>query len=209
MTACVHVADTLRSVSDLEDFRHSDRRTEGKMHQRMAERSGMPPKEEVEAMEKRWEEARSEMKSESITVFPFHVWGREESSLEGAEELVKGMTQAGWLKASATEVEMNLDIQGDRNELRVLWNTARAFRDYLKEHPVDTDYALLVDTTKPPNVGHLHLILCEGDGDWVMVDLQNSHHQSFKQIDPDSLEDCAQLALVRLTHKVSGPEMKE
>ena len=88
--------------------------------------------------------------------------------------------------------------------MKIMWDTARAFREYLKEHPAGTDYALLVDATLPGH--HLDLILCDGTGEWLMVDLQNSHHEDFREITPQMLEDCVALALRRLKVRLTLPE---
>jgi hypothetical protein len=52
-------------------------------------------------------------------------------------------------------------------------------------------------------VGAVHWILCDQQGDWVMVDYQNSHHSDFQAIDPDSVEDCLELVKVRLKKRLS------
>jgi hypothetical protein len=45
----------------------------------------------------------------------------------------------------------------------------------------------------------VHFVVCEGSGAWVLVDLQNSHHDDFQAIRPRSVADCDQLVVARLT----------
>lgn len=205
MAACVHVAKVMQSVSDLEDFERRDA-PRGAMDELMNKRSGMPPKPEIEAMAQRWETARGSLRNATLTVYPFHVWGGEEGSAEIAETLARNLTKAGFAQATATRTDPHLMMQANPNELRVLWDTARAFRSYLREQPADSDYALLVDVSAPPNVHHVHLILCEGNGEWVLVDLQNSHHSDFQQVNPDSLADCEKLAERRLALRLQASD---
>jgi len=42
------------------------------------------------------------------------------------------------------------------------------------------------------------MIVCDRSGDWVLIDMQNSHHPNFERIDPKSAPDCNRLLLVRL-----------
>ena len=88
-------------------------------------------------------------------------------------------------------------------------DTARAFRDFLRKNPPETGYALLADygigksESGKTTVGAVHLIVCDRQGDWVLVDYQNSHHADFQEIDPRSRDDCNRLAARRLKSRLS------
>ncbi len=47
-------------------------------------------------------------------------------------------------------------------------------------------------------------VVCDRAGDWVIVDLQNSHQKEFQRISPKNLEDCDRLVLERLKAKLAG-----
>ena len=49
----------------------------------------------------------------------------------------------------------------------------------------------------------MHLIVCDQSGDWVLIDMQNSHHPDFERIDPKSAADCNRLLLARLKGRLS------
>jgi hypothetical protein len=142
-----------------------------------------------------------------VTVYPVHLWqGSAESS---ALELAQLLRQQDVCQAEATQIDPQLQIEGDPNEQKVLWDTARAFRDFLRENTPQTDYALLADYAIGKSedgrakVAHVHLIVCGRQGDWVLVDYQNSHHADFQEIDPRSRDDCNRLAARRLESRLS------
>ena len=67
--------------------------------------------------------------------------------------------------------------------------------------PPDADYVLLADYIVTAGSGDpslVHTFLLESDGDWVIVDYQNSHHQDFDTIRPTSPEECCDLSALRL-----------
>ena len=97
-------------------------------------------------------------------------------------------------------------MEGSPNELRVVWDTARALRKYLKGNPFNADYALYAEyligrkkgQPEQQVVGAVHFFVCNQEGEWVIVDFQNNHHADFQGIDPKSREDCDLLLLQRL-----------
>ncbi|MGB2987081.1 MAG: hypothetical protein WBE26_14505 [Phycisphaerae bacterium] len=44
----------------------------------------------------------------------------------------------------------------------------------------------------------MHFVVCDGAGDWVIVDPQNSYQEDFQRIKPTTLADCDRLVLERL-----------
>ena len=96
------------------------------------------------------------------------------------------------------------------DEQKVLWDTARAFRTFVRKNPPATEYALFADygvfspSPDRSKVSHVHFIVCDRAGGWVIVDFQNSHHRDFQEIDPKSPEDCSRLLVKRLKGRVSS-----
>jgi len=196
MDACVQIIQMLRFVSDFkEPGRNAPR---GPFQQRLEDRDRDP---EHDAMDKWFEAARGSFRQATLTVYPFRIWGTEEGSAEGAEALAEKLNKAGLFhSATVAGTDTRLNAKRDPSQPKILWGTARDFREYLREHPAQTDYALLVDVAIPAH--HLHSVLCEGSGNWVMIDFQNSHHRDFKKIDPKTLEDCVALAFRRLKKRI-------
>lgn len=85
------------------------------------------------------------------------------------------------------------------NQQKVLWDTARAFRDFVRKNPPATDYVAFADYgLSDTQVHHVHLIVCDRAGDWVLIEMQNSHHPDFQRIDPKSAAECSRLVVARL-----------
>ena len=203
--ATVLLSDEIRSVSDL-----TEGDTYGPMARLMDQRNGLPPKPERDAMKKRFEAAHESFSEAALSVYPFRIWETEEGSVEGAEALAGKLTKAGLCRASAVDTDTLLVATRDPeqpSQMKIMWDTARDFRAFLREHPADADYALLVDATLPTH--HVHLVLCEGSGEWVTASLMNSHHPEFQEVDPKTLEDCVELAFRRLTATIQGQKEQE
>jgi hypothetical protein len=199
MMCCVHVAGVCREVWGLDDPMRENA-PEGRMAARLRERSGLPPQEELDAIRRRWERAKAAFRTSQCSVYPVNVWGRDSASAEGAATLAGLLNEKGICRAGRTAPMMRLDLRPDPNQQRVLWDTARAFREYLLESPPGTPYALYVDCGPLPQVHHVHVVLCDGDGEWLIVDFQNSYQEDFARIAPGDLEGCLRLVVDRLTH---------
>lgn len=197
MQALLLVVNVLREYSDLKDPLREDA-PKGEMAERVRERSGLPTKDEIEAMEKRAGEAGKRIGKMSLAVHPFHIRGQDEESAEAATALSSRIAKEGIARIMVLAEPVKLGIEGDPNQMKMMWDSARAFRAELKENPPQADYALYVSTGPMPDVRLLHLVMCDRAGEWVMADLQNSHHGDFAAISPDSVEDCVELAMRRL-----------
>ena len=85
--------------------------------------------------------------------------------------------------------------------MKTLWDLAREFRDYVRAHPPAADYALYADYVfNPQNAeqGFVHFVVCDRKGEWVIVDMQNSHQPDYQSIGIISRERCDQLLVKRL-----------
>ena len=179
----------------------------GKMSRIMDERSGLPPEAERTPLPAR-QKAMKELKQKAtLTVFPVRIAG-DEASPACATDLVKRINGAGLCKALPAKPSLLLKAsQADPNELKSLWNLAREFREYVRANPIDTEYALYADYVFNPKTweqGFVHFIVCDRKGEWVIVDMQNSHHPDYQGIKPVSSEDCGKLLLKRLESYLRG-----
>jgi len=195
MTCCVFVSRRLQEFWRLEDPLRPNA-PKGKMARFWQKDAGIPAKDELDAIAKRSETLKKNLKTATCTIYPVHV-GRQ-SDKQCAVDLVAMLNEAGLCKAETSETDPALKIASHSNEQKILWDTARAFRDFVQKNGSTTDYAVYADYglfgTK---VGHVHAIVCNRSGDWVLIDMQNSHHADFERIDPKSAADCNRLLLAR------------
>ena len=78
---------------------------------------------------------------------------------------------------------------------------AREFRDYARKNPPEADYVLYADYVFNPQnweQGYVHFVVCDRKGEWVIVDMQNSHQPDYEGIKPTSRADCDKLLVKRL-----------
>ena len=196
MTCCVFVSRRLQELWKLQDPLRGDAPS-GKMARFWREDAGIPDEDELDAIEKRSETLKRNIKTATCTVYPIRVGG--ESDKQCAADLVAMLNERGLGKAETSQTDPALKIAGHSNEQKVLWDTARAFREFVKKNPPATDYAVYADYgLYGSKVRYVHVIVCDRAGDWVLIDLQNSHHPDFQQIDPKTAADASRLLLTRL-----------
>jgi hypothetical protein len=177
----------------------------GKMAAIMAERSGQPPENERTPLPGRHAAMKKAVPNATWVVLGVRARVAEEAATgAGAADLASLINGAGLCKAEPAKQALLLKAsQADPNEMKVLWDLAREFRDYAKKNPVDADYVLYADYRFNPQrwqAGFVHFVVCDRQGEWVLVDMQNSHHPDYQSIKPTSREDCDKLLLKRLEH---------
>jgi hypothetical protein len=160
-----------------------------------------PSKSEFEAIKKRLQVMKKAGTSIRVIVYPTRVSG-DRVDQTSATRLSEMLNQAELCQANVAETD--LILKGDEgwpNEMKVLWLYARAAREYARENPAGSDYVLFADYWQRPTdkgIHAVHFMVCDRAGDWVIVDLQNSHQEDFQRIDPKTLADCDRLVLERL-----------
>ncbi len=173
----------------------------GKLAALLDERSGLPPGEERAALPQRQQLLKESKGKATLLIFPARVHGREADAASAAS-LAKMINEAGLCKASAANQSLLLKAsQADPNELKSLWDLAREFRDYARKNPPDADYVLYPDYAFNPQnweQGFVHFVVCDRQGEWVIADMQNSHHPDYQAIQPASREGCDKLLVKRL-----------
>jgi len=173
----------------------------GRLAALMDERSGLPPENERAALPGRQKAMKESKGKATLIIFPARVHGRETAAASAAS-LARMINDAGLCKASAANQSLLLKAsQADPNELKSLWGLAREFRDYAGKNPPDADYVLYADYGFNPQnweQGFVHFVVCDRQGGWVIVDMQNSHHPDYQGIKPASRESCDKLLVKRL-----------
>jgi hypothetical protein len=173
----------------------------GKLAAIMEQRSGLPPENERAVLPERQQAMKRALPGTTLLVYPARIGGNE-VSVFSATNIVRLLNQAGLCKAVPAEQPMLLKTSlADPNELKALWNLAREFRDFVRTHPPAADYALYADYVfNPQNAeqGFVHFVVCDRKGEWVIVDMQNSHHPDYQSIGIISCDRCDQLLVKRL-----------
>ncbi len=173
----------------------------GKMAAILDERSGLPPADERSALPDLQQAMKKAMPGATVLVYPPRIDGATTSVLSGSN-VVRSLNQAGLCKAIQAQEPVLLKASlADPNELKALWGIATEFRDYVRAHPPAADYALYADyayNSQHADQGFVHCVVCDRKGDWVVVDMQNSHNPDYQTIGIISRDRCDQLLIRRL-----------
>ena len=173
----------------------------GKMARLMDERSGMPPESERTPLPERQKALKESRQKATLVVFPVRIGGNAVAEASAAD-LAKMINDAGLCKAVVRSSPCCSRLLGPiRMRLKTLWDLAREFRDYSRRIRSDADYVLYADYVFNPQhweQGFVHFVVCDRKGEWVIVDMQNSHHPDYRSIKPTSREGCDKLLLKRL-----------
>jgi hypothetical protein len=198
MTCCHFLAERVRTLLGIPESARDDS-GKGKFVKLWARKSSLPDKAELAAMEQRQAAMKKAGTSARVMVYPARLGG-DHTDQTSATRLSKLLNEAKLCQATVAKTGPVLEGEGWPNEMRVLWLFARAARSYARQHPVDSDYVLFADYWFNPRgaVWAVHFVVCDRAGDWVIVELQNSHQEDFQRINPKSLADCDRLVLERL-----------
>jgi hypothetical protein len=174
----------------------------GRLAALLDQRSGLPPENERAALPERQQAMKQALPGATLLVYPPRIGGNK-TSMPSATNIVRLLNPAGLGKAVQADQTILLKAsQADPNELKSLWDLAREFRDFVRTNPPATDYALYADYGfNPQNAeqGFVHFVVCDRKGEWVIVDLQNSHQPDYQSIGIISRDRCDQLLVKRLT----------
>jgi hypothetical protein len=173
----------------------------GKYARLMDERSGLPPQAERDALPARLQAMIAASQNATVVVIP--VVAPDHSENEVAARIAKSIGDARLFQAALTPTDpVALEHpRSDPNELKMLWDLARELREYVRKNPPAADYVLCADYRFNPHnweQGYVHFVVCDRQGGWVIVDMQNSHHPDYQSIKPTSTDGCEQLVLKRL-----------
>jgi hypothetical protein len=197
MTCCVFIARHMPKSWSLADPLREDA-PQGKMAAFWQKDAGLPDEQEQQAIEQRLAKLKKTIPSASCTIYPVNVSGQ--SDRHCTDQLVQQLRELPIGKLNVSEVDPELKIAGHSNEQKVLWDTARAVQKFTRQHPPTTDYvAYLNYGVFDQGVGFVHVVICDRAGDWVLVDLQNSHQPAFQKIAPQNAADCSRLVFMRLS----------
>ncbi len=199
MSLCVLLVERLSPYLSL-DEETARAAKPGKMAAIMDERSGMPPEIERAPLPERQKLLKETRQKATLMVYPVRIG--DEADTASAAALEKMINDAGLCRAVPAKESVVLTAsQADPNEQKILWDLAREFREYARKNPADADYVLYADYVFNPQQwerGFVHFVVCDRKGEWVIVDMQNSHHPDYQSIKPISQEDCSKILVKRL-----------
>jgi len=173
----------------------------GKMAAIMDQRSGLPPENERAVLPERQQAMKRALPGATLLVYQPRIGGNK-TSVPSATNIVRLLNQVGLCKAVQAEQPILLKTSlADPNEMKALWNLAREFRDFVRTNPPAADFALYADYVFNPQnseQGFVHFVVCDRKGEWVIVDLQNSHQPDYQSVGVISRDRCDQLLVKRL-----------
>jgi hypothetical protein len=199
MTCCVLLTERVRTQLRIPESASNDS-GEGRFARMFAENSPAPDKAEWTVIEQRQAAMKKPAPSTKVAVFPVRL-SDDEVSRESATHLANLLSEEELCEATALDTPLHIEIQPSRNQQKLLWDLARAFQGHVRQNPPEADYVLYADYMISPRhqkVGAVHFVICDRDGEWVIVDFQNSHHSDFQSIDPKTRADCDRLVAKRL-----------
>ncbi|MFC1543028.1 hypothetical protein ACFL4K_00650 [Candidatus Neomarinimicrobiota bacterium] len=129
----------------------------------------------------------------SITIYPLHVVRGQ--SIDHDPILAERL--AGWLQEQSQALPfvakdtISVPIEWGVNQARMLRRSAETFSARISESAIETEYALLVEILSNPDeswVGGVHFYLVDQTGRIASAGLSNSHHQVFKDVEPQDRE---------------------
>ena len=199
MDCCVFLAERVRTQLGIPKSARDDS-GEGRIARMLAKNSPGPDKAEWAAMEQRQAVMKKAGRSTKVAVFPVRL-SDDEVGEKDAAHLATLLSSKKLCEASAVDSPLRVKIEPARNEQKLLWELARTFQVHVKRNPPEADYAFLADYMMDPRGGRawaVHFVVCDRQGEWVIVDFQNDHHGDFQSIDPKTFDDCGRLVTKRL-----------
>jgi hypothetical protein len=198
MTCCVLLVERLGTAIEFNPDA-APQEGEGKFSSKLMRESGLPDKAERNAIKPRLETLKKAGPDAAVLVYPALV--NNETDRKCGEHLAAMLNEGGLCRAKLAEAEPRFKPEPGPDEQKRLWDVARAFQDYVRDNPPETEYALYADYLFSPRTkaAHaVHFIICDRAGDWIIVDFQNSHWEDFQSIDPKTRDDCNRLVVRRL-----------
>lgn len=132
----------------------------------------------------------------SVVVFPACVRAKEATyDHDAATTLAAHFNETGFATATVATEEPFLAAEWQMNQAKMWRQSAQSFAEYIQEHPIDADYALIPEFLigGGGGVGGIHCYVVDRQGRLAEGLLLNSHHQAFSSASPKTVEDCTQV----------------
>ena len=135
----------------------------------------------------------------TITVFPAAV--RTESiayNPAAATAIAAALRDAELAEADVATGEPPITGPWYSNQSRMWKESTVALGNYVKEHPIETKYAVMAEYLilgGTREVGGVHIYVVDKSGALITGMLLNSHHKLFSDAKPKNVEDCTNLVI--------------
>lgn len=137
----------------------------------------------------------------TLTVFPAHVnrAGFAAWDARAAERLAAFCNDERWFDTRASTVEVPLPVEWSWNQAAMLADSAEAFAAWVREHPLETRYALIADyLLGPQEAAGVQVIVVDAEGRVADVSIWNSHWDPFEERAPKTVDDCTEITVLGL-----------
>ncbi len=148
----------------------------------------------------------------SVTVFPAAVRRGATMSHDRHAATTIGAALSDASIAEVTVSDERVSIKGPwrMNQAKMLRESAADFAAHVREHPIETDYALLSEyLIGGGGVGGVHCYILDADGTVVWAGLWNSHHEAFTEANLRTPDDCAAMLAKVLRSEFGGTRQGE
>lgn len=128
----------------------------------------------------------------SFTVYPSFIRSNKAAyDAASAAQLAKFIEDHQFGHAQLSDQQVPITGQWGHNQARMLRESASDFADYVKSHPIATDYAVLAECLMgSKEVIGAHVYVLDAKGQVADVVLANSHHAEFASRSPKTVADC-------------------
>jgi hypothetical protein len=183
----------------------------GKWAAHFSRMAGAPTDSVYTAMDERLKVMRKEFRNSRVLVFPAIT--NEEEDAESATRLATLLNENGLCRAKAAPGDTSFMLEASGTGAEMLWDLARRSSERVKGSELEADYFLhpryIISEDAGGNraVVYVHLVLCDANGEWVIVDSQDEYSEDFEALSPGTASDCDKLVTIRLLRYVVPPKV--
>ena len=130
---------------------------------------------------------------------------------ELSKQLISKLSEFDKIKFLTTNDTISIPFQWRHNQAGMLRQSATGFSAGIAKANIETDYALLIEVLgnyKETWVVGVHYYICNKKGEIVKLSLNNSHWETFQQVNPKNRQDGMQVAVKMLTEFFKNREAK-
>lgn len=137
----------------------------------------------------------------TITVYPAYLRmsNGADYSEAAAKQIAEFFDQRHLATVSIANDQVPIGGEWKMNQSKMLRESIAAFQSYLRDHPPQTDYAFLAEyllvTGEHSGVIGVHGYLLDREGRVACAVGVNSHHDSFNEVNPKTVDDCTLVLL--------------
>ena len=148
----------------------------------------------------------------TVTVYPAYLrLGADgEHHAGSAEQLAKFLADDKLAVATVSTDEPPLTAKLQMNQSKMFLESLASFQAYIREHPIQTDYAMMAEYLKggrTGNAGGVHVYVVDKNGNNALAFLSNDHFPEFNSRPSVTPEECCEIAIAGIRKHIQ--ERKE